>query len=219
MILYGSIISPFVRKVVVFAEEKGVAIDLVPVGLVDQPDAFRAASPFGKMPALCDGDFRLSDSTAIVSYIEAKHPDRPLIPAAAQARGRAMWFDEYADTIVAGVGNRMMFNRVVSPLFLGRAGDASVADQAEREEWPAIVAYLNSQVAGRDYLIEDRLTLADIAVASAFASAGHASDPIDPARYPDAARYLAGIWARDSFARWLSIEEKMLAKARARSGG
>ncbi|HEY0165295.1 MAG TPA: glutathione S-transferase N-terminal domain-containing protein, partial [Sphingomicrobium sp.] len=54
MILYGSSLSPFVRKVLAFAAEKSIDLEVRPVGLADQTPDFRAASPFGKMPALVD---------------------------------------------------------------------------------------------------------------------------------------------------------------------
>mgnify|MGYP000182048915 CR=1 FL=1 len=66
MILYGSSISPFVRKVLAVAGEKGVEITLKPVGVGDRDPEFREASPLGKMPALRDDDYLLADSSAIV---------------------------------------------------------------------------------------------------------------------------------------------------------
>ena len=81
MILYGSTMSPFVRKVAAFAAEKGIDFELKAIGLGDPDPEFRAASPFGKMPALIDGDYRLADSSAIIHYLEAKYPEPELIPA------------------------------------------------------------------------------------------------------------------------------------------
>lgn len=219
MQLYGSTISPFVRKVMVFAEEKGIAIDLVPVGPGSDHAAFRAASPFGKMPALVDGDFSLADSTAIAVYLDTKYPDMPLIPTSAEGRGRTIWFDEFADTIIFAAGRDMLANRVVGPLFRGQAGDPDQADAAERDAWPPIVAYLNDAIGARSFLVEDRLTLADIAVASAFASSIHGGAPVDADRWPDAARYLAAMLARPAFAHWIERERGFIARARARAGG
>ncbi|MFL6856209.1 MAG: glutathione S-transferase family protein, partial [Sphingomicrobium sp.] len=51
MILYGSTMSPFVRKVAAYAAEKGIEIDLQPTGFPNFTPEFRAASPFAKMPA------------------------------------------------------------------------------------------------------------------------------------------------------------------------
>ena len=62
MLIYGSSLSPFVRKTMVFATEKGLAYDNK-VNRLGQPDPeFDACSPFGKIPGFQDGDFRISDS-------------------------------------------------------------------------------------------------------------------------------------------------------------
>lgn len=216
MQLYGSTISPFVRKVAVFAEEKGIALDLIPAAPGDASPKFRAISPFGQIPALVDGDFSLADSSAIVTYLEAKHPEPALIPAEAQARGRTIWFDEVADTVVFAAGRTMLFNRVVGPLFRGGVGDAAAADAAERDQWPGILAYLNGEIGGRDFLVGSTLTLADIAVASAFASALHACAPVDAAVYPNLARYLEAMLARPAFATRVAGEQAFIARARAK---
>ncbi|HYI42478.1 MAG TPA: glutathione S-transferase family protein, partial [Sphingomicrobium sp.] len=139
MILYGSSLSPFVRKVLAFAGEKGLELDVRPVGIGDQNPEFRAASPFGKMPALVDGDFRLSDSSAIIHYIEAKNPEPPLIPADPRLRGECIWFEEFADTMLSACGGKMFFNRIVAPKFLGRPGDEALAETAEKVELPPIL--------------------------------------------------------------------------------
>jgi hypothetical protein len=52
MIVYGSSVSPYVRKVVAFAAEKGLEIKVKGVTLGSQDPGFREASPFAKMPAL-----------------------------------------------------------------------------------------------------------------------------------------------------------------------
>jgi glutathione S-transferase len=106
MIIFGSTLSPYVRKVVVVAAEKGIDIDLQPTGSAPgQPsEEFLAASPLRKMPALQDGGFRLADSSAIVHYLEAKFPDKPMIPADPEGRGRPIWFEEYADTTMMSCG-------------------------------------------------------------------------------------------------------------------
>ena len=61
MILFGSTLSPFVRKVVAFATEKGVDFELKPRGIGDSDPDFCKASPFRKMPALQDGDYCLAE--------------------------------------------------------------------------------------------------------------------------------------------------------------
>ena len=215
MILYGSSLSPFVRKVLAFAAEKGIELDVQPVGPGDPNPDFRAASPFGKMPAFADGGYRLADSSAIIHYLEAKHPEPALIPADPQLRGRTIWFDEFGDTILANCGAKMFFNRVVAPRFLGRPGDLDAADKAEREELPPILDYLESVAPEEGFLVGDRLTLADIAVASPFANLGHLGCDLDVARHPRTCAYVERILARPSFAPWVERETAFLARTAA----
>lgn len=216
MIVYGSSLSPFVRKVLAFAAEKSIEVELVPARMQDENPDFRAASPFGKMPALADGDYRLADSSAIVHYLEAKHPLPELIPSEPRARGRTIWFDEFADTILFGCGRKMFFNRIVAPRFLGRPGDETEADAAERDELPPILDYLETVVPGGEgYLVDDRLTLADISVASPFANLLHLGIEVDAGRWPRTCSYVQRILARPSFAQWVEREMAFLAKAAA----
>jgi glutathione S-transferase len=216
MILYGSSLSPFVRKVLAYAAEKGVELELRRMGLGEADPEFLGASPFRKMPALVDGDYRLSDSSAIVHYLEAKHPDPPLIPSEPELRGRAVWFDEFADTILFDCGRKMFFNRIVAPRFLNRPGDLAAADAAERDDLPPILDYIERVLpAASGYLVGDRLTLADIAVASPFVNLIHVGHQIDAGRYPRLHEYVQRMLARPSFAPSVEREAAFLAKSAA----
>jgi glutathione S-transferase len=121
MIVYGSSLSPYVRKVLAFAAEKSIEVELQPTGFPNPSAEYLEASPFRKMPALRDGDYLLADSSAIVTYLEAKHPEPALIPADAQSRGKTIWYEEFADTILTSCGGKIFFNLIVAPRFLGRA--------------------------------------------------------------------------------------------------
>lgn len=212
MILYGSTMSPFVRKAVVFAAEKGIVLEVIPVGLGDPNPDFVAASPFRKMPALDDDGYTIADSSAICHYLEARQPDPALIPADARDRGRVVWYDEFADTILFDCGRQMFFNRVVAPRFLGREGDLAAADKAEAETLPPILDYLEGVIPDSGFLVGDRLTLADIAVASPFANLAHCGATIDAARFPKVTAYAAAILARPSFAASIERETAFLAR-------
>ena len=213
MILYGSTMSPFVRKVAAYASEKGIELEIQQTGFPNPTPEFCAASPFRKMPALSDGDFSLADSSAIIHYLEAKFPEPELIPAEPRARGRVIWFDEFADTILFGCGQKVFFNRVVAPRFLGRPGDEAVAEAALRDEWPPIIDYLET-VAPEEggFLVGDSLTLADISVASPFANFGHLGIEIDRSKHPKTAAYVARILDRPSFRPFVEREAAFLAK-------
>jgi glutathione S-transferase len=200
MIVFGSTLSPYVRKVMVFGAEKGVALELRTVAPGASDPAFRAASPFGKMPALQDGDFSIADSSAIVAYLEAKHPEPALIPAEPQARARTIWYDELADTLVMAASAPIFGNRFVLPRVLKRPGDHDAADRAEREQLPPLFEHLEGAIPDSGFLVGDALTLADIAVASPFATLGCIDVAPCPKRFPRLCGYLAAIHARPSFA-------------------
>jgi len=213
MIVYGSSLSPFVRKVLAFAAEKGVEVELKPVGIGSQDPDFREASPFGKMPAFRDGDFAISDSSAIIAYLDAIHPDPNLIPVEAKARARTIWYEEFGDTILCSCGAKMFFNRIVAPRFLGREGDLAAAETAEATELPPLLDYLERVIPESGYLVEDRLTLADLAVASPFANLRHLGFELDAARWPKLADYAARMLGRPSFQRWVDRESAFLQRA------
>ena len=211
MILYGSSLSPFVRKVLAYAGEKGIALDVQPTGFPNPGPEFREASPFGKMPALRDGDYTLADSSAIIHYLEARHPEPVLIPGDPQQRGKVIWFEEFADTILVACGAKMFFNRIVAPL-IGRPGDLAIAEAAERDELPPILDYLETVVPDAGgYLVGDQLTLADIAVASPFANLAHLCCELDSARHGRVRAYADSILARPSFKPWIERETAFLA--------
>lgn len=218
MIVYGSSLSPFVRKVLAVAGEKGIEVELKPAGMGRGGPEFEEASPFRKMPGFRDSgadggrDFVISDSTAIVAYIDAKFPDPAMIPAPPIARARTIWFEEFADTIVTKAGSAVFFNRFVAPRVMGRAGDEAAADAAIRDELPLILDYLERVIPDSGFLVDDRITLADLAVASPFVNLAHVGVDIDGTRWPRTVAYLDAILARPSFAATVSAEKAMIAE-------
>lgn len=218
MILYGSSLSPFVRKTLAFAAEKGIELELRPTGAAPgQPsEEFLEASPLRKMPALRDGDYTLADSTAIVHFLEAKFPEPALIPADPKLRGKTIWFEEFADTVACAAVGKIFFNRVVAPRFLGRDGDLDAAAACERDDLPPMLDYLEKVVpADGGFLVGDRLTLADLAIASPFANFEHCGVNVDPDRYPRTVAYVQRILARPSFSQWVEREKALMAKVAA----
>lgn len=211
MKLYGSSLSPYVRKVLAYAAEKGLELELVPAGLGHGGPEFEAASPFRKMPGFCDGEFRISDSSAIIAYLEAKYPEPELIPAAPEARARTIWFDEFADTILIAAGAAIFFNRIVAPRFLKMPGDEAAAAAAEANALPRALDYLETVVPDAGgFLVEGRLTLADLAVASPFVNLGHLEVVIDPARHGRTRAWVESMLARPSFSIWAERERAFL---------
>lgn len=210
MIVFGSTLSPYVRKVMVFGAEKGLDLTLRPAGMGRGGEDFAAASPFGKMPGFQDGDFRIADSTAIVTYLEAKYPEPALIPAEPEERARTIWFDEFADTLMMTAGSAIFGQRFVRPRVLKQPCDHAVADAAERELLPPLFDYLERVIPDSGFLVGDRLTLADIAVASPLATLGCIGVRTAEDRYPRTAAWVKAIHARPSFAAIIAQDEALV---------
>ncbi|MDZ3832340.1 MAG: glutathione S-transferase family protein [Sphingopyxis sp.] len=214
MIVYGSVVSPFVRKLLGYLGEKGIDFELKGVGLGDPDPGFQAASPLGKMPAIDDDGFLLADSSAIIHYLEAKYPEPALIPVDPQERGRVIWWDEFGDTVLAACGGKMFFNRIVAPRFLGRDGDLAAAAQAEADELPKLLAYLDGAIPDSGYLVGDRFSLADLSAVSPLVNIGYCAETIDIGAYPRVAAWSAAIRSRPALAGWIAKEERMMARTR-----
>lgn len=212
MILYGLPMSPFARKVMAFAAQKGIALESCaqkldwPTGAFDP--AFLECSPFKKVPALRDGDFMIADSSAIITYLDALHPLPNLIPLEPRLRARVIWFEEYADTMLAPTVSKIFAHRVFFKRFLGRDGDEAVAVKAEREELPPMLDYLEGQLRTA-HLVDERLTLADIAVISSLANLRHHEFPLE--RWPHVAAYLKRMLAQTCFAGGIARERALFA--------
>ncbi|HEY7806212.1 MAG TPA: glutathione S-transferase family protein [Croceibacterium sp.] len=186
MKIYGFPLSPFVRKVVVAAREKGVDYELIPANPSEPSEEFLKVSPFSKIPALSDGDFCLADSTAIVTYLDAKYPAPALLPAEPRARGRAVWFEEVADTVLIPAGAPIVVNRFLRPKIFGTDGDEEAAKAGE-EAIRKPLAYLENEVG--DGWLDGDFSIGDLAVACCIKTLSYAGWTIDPAHYPKLAAW------------------------------
>jgi glutathione S-transferase len=207
--VFGFPLSPFVRKVHVVAAEKGIAIETV-VGDPRNPHPdFLAASPFHKIPALKDGDYLLADSTAIVTYLDALRPDPPLLPTEPKERGKAVWWEEFADTILVPAGGKIVFNRFVGPKLMGVSGDEAAALLGEKEIEP-VLAYLESAVSAKGWLSGDDYTIGGIAVASTLMTLGYVNMAPDAAKHPTTAAWYARVIARSAWVEVAARENALL---------
>lgn len=211
MKIYGFPLSPFVRKAMLVAQEKGLAFELVPANPMHPTEDFLAASPYGKIPAIDDDGFLLADSSAIAVYLDANYPDPALLPADPQARARAAWFDEVADTVVMAAGGPMLFNRLVAPKFLGQEGDEAAAQAAE-EAITGRLGYLE-QTLGQDGWLDGQFSLGDIAVASVLRSFAYAGWTLDETAFPKISAWYGRVTARPAWKAVAEIESQVMAGA------
>lgn len=199
MVVYGSSVSPFVRKVLVALFEKGIAFEHRAIAPHANDAEFRAASPMGKIPAIDDGGFRLADSSAILHYVDTLQPEPALVPPEARAGARAWWFDEYADTECVPRLLIPFRERFLKPRVLKVEGDEALAQKTIDEALPPLFDYLEAQVEG-PYLVGDAFSVADIAVAAPFHNLRMVKVQPDPERWPRLAAWVTATLDRPSFA-------------------
>jgi glutathione S-transferase len=212
MKIYGFPLSPFVRKVAVAAREKGLEYDWEPSNPNAPTDEFLKVSPFKKIPALADGDFCLADSTAIVTYLDAIYPEPPLFPVEPEARGRAVWFDEVADTVLIPAGAPIVVNRFLKPKIFGTDGDEDAAKAGEE----AILKPLDylEDVVTADGWLDAFFSLGDIAVASCIKTLGYTGWSLDPGRHPKLAAWYGRVSARAAWQQAADEEDAIFASMR-----
>ena len=98
MQLYNYFRSSASYRVRIALALKGLDYDYLPVHLQKNEhtaDAYAAVSASRLVPTLVDGEHTLSQSLAIIEYLDETHPQPPLLPAdaAGRARVRAMALD------------------------------------------------------------------------------------------------------------------------------
>ncbi|HTO58223.1 MAG TPA: glutathione S-transferase family protein [Pseudomonadales bacterium] len=210
--VHGHPLSPFVRKVLLALDAKGVAYENVVVMPNDQSPAFRAISPLGKIPVLQHDDFTIPDSSVICRYIERVFPDKPLYPADPKLEARVGWVEEYADTTVIQNCAGLFQQRFLFPRMFNRPTDQAIVDDILANGMPPVLAYLESIAPESGYFVGNALSIADIAVTTCFLQAQYGDFAVDAKQYPKLGRYLAGAFASP-------IVTGRMAKERAVLGG
>lgn len=210
-VLYGSPLSPFVRKVAVVLEEKNIAYDWKPVRPHDRDETFQKISPLGKIPAYQDDKVALADSSVISMYLEKIYPSPALYPADAVGLAKALWFEEYFDGAMITPMNTIYFQKFFNPKFLGKPTDMVLLKEAEAT-LPSMLAYLESQVTPDRWLAGDHFSIADITIAGAFADLVITRFDVDKRLYPRLATLVSRALARPSFAKCLAFTQQFVSK-------
>jgi len=220
LVIYGSTVSPFVRKVRVVMAEKGVEYTLDPVNPFGAPPEFAEISPLKRIPAFRDTDVpepnTLCDSSVICDYLEHKFPSPALYPSDPFQRARALWYEEYADSVLAqAIGRGFFFERVVKKIMRAPV-DEELCQKTLTETLPPLFDYLEKEIGSKDYLAGDMFSIADITVCTMLVNFEHAGGAVDDARWPKLAAYVKRIHARPSFTAFIDEERPYIDKMRAR---
>lgn len=212
--LYGAILSPYVRKVRLALDFKGLDYEkvvVIPVPGAEKPAEFEANSPLGKIPLLRSGDTYVPDSSVICAWLEREFPEQALLPQDNAMAARALWFDAYmGSNMVPVIGGHLFAEVVLAKAVFGREPIQSDIDAALNVEIPEIFDYLESELLS-DYLVGDSVSLADISVGSLFLTLEHCQYQYDAGRWPKVVAYMERLMALPIFANALQEEKAFLA--------
>jgi glutathione S-transferase len=130
-IVYGSAMSPYVWSVRLTLAEKGVAHELVSVGMSEmRSEAHLARQPFAKIPAFEHDGFMLYETQAIMRYVDEAFPAAPLQPIEVHPFARMNQImgvvDNYLTPCLLG---QVIFQRMVAPM-IGRTTDEAAVSAA-----------------------------------------------------------------------------------------
>jgi glutathione S-transferase len=208
--IIGSYLSPYVRKVLVCLDIKGVPYAIDPIVPFFGNDEFARRSPVRRIPVLVDDAVTLADSTVICEYLDERYPNPPLLPRGPQLRARARWLEEFADTRMGEVFVWHVFNQVVIRRFVwGEAPDEQVLRHAREEEIPQVQDYLERELPPAGFLF-GAISVADIAIASFYRNAFMARYSIDAGRWPTTAAFISRVLDHAAFARLRPFEDLLL---------
>ncbi|MFZ5783112.1 MAG: glutathione S-transferase family protein [Pseudomonadota bacterium] len=211
ILVIGSPLSPYVRKVLVCLEIKGRPYEIDPIVPFYGDDRFSTLSPLRRIPVLVDGDLALSDSSVICQYLEDTISEPALYPEKAADRARARWLEEFADTRMGDVFIWRLFNQVaIRPAVWGEKGDRVLVERTLQEEVPTVLDYLESQAPAHGFRFGSALSIADIAVAAFFRNAAWVRFRIDADRWPKTAAWVGCVLASPAFTRLATIEDALL---------
>ena len=183
MILYDYVRSSAAYRVRIALNLKGLAVErrFIHLRRGEQRDpAYLALNPQGFVPLLVVGDRRLTQSLAIIEYLEEKHPLPPLLPPGAEDRA---WVRAVALTIACDIhplNNLRILKHLSKELDM---------DEPRRDEWYRHwvregFAPLEAQLAERNgaFCAGDAPTLADVCLVPQVANARRLK--VDMAPYP-----------------------------------
>jgi len=207
--------SPFSRAVLLTLEEKRAPYQVVPVvpGTLRSPQHL-SRHPFGRVPVLEHGDFRVYETQAILRYLDRVLPEPALTPADPR---RAALMDQAMNVndwyLFQGAGAVIGFQRIVGPRLMGLTCDEAAVAAAipkARAVFDALAQLLGEQ----PYFTGETLTLADLMLAPQldFLQQTPEWEPL-ASKHANLQQWLARMQARAS--RQATTMEKVAARAKA----
>nr|QLP89083.1 glutathione S-transferase 4 [Vitis rotundifolia]QLP89084.1 glutathione S-transferase 4 [Vitis rotundifolia] len=165
MKVYGPVRAACPQRVLACLVEKGVEFEVVHVDLDSgeqkRPD-FLLRQPFGQVPVVEDGDFRLFESRAIIRYIAAKYAEQGPDLLGKSLEEKAV-VDQWLE-VEAHNFNELVYTLVLQLLILprmGERGDLALAHTCEQKLEKVFDVY-EQRLSKSRYLAGDSFTLADL---------------------------------------------------------
>jgi len=184
MKFYNSI-GPNPHVVRMFMAEKGLTIPSQDVDLRagdNRKPEHLARNPHGQMPALelDDGTF-ISEILAICEYLEDTSPNPPMIGSNPEQKAEArMWTRRVDLNICEPLANGFRFGEG-EPFFKNRIVTVPEASPGLKKIAQDRIKWLDGQLAGKEFLCGNRLTIADILLYGWLDFAGTVGQPLDTA--------------------------------------
>lgn len=200
MILYGAPMpAPNPRRVRMFLVEKGIDLPETKVDMMKREhksEEFRAKNSMGQIPTLeLDDGTCISETVAICRYFEETHPAPPLFGTSAVERALVdMWIRRIEFTVMTPVGN---FWRHAHPRTAALLTQYKDFGESNRETYKGAQKWLNRELAGREFVVGDSLTMADICLLSTVDFADWIGLPVE-AEFENLVAWRARVKARPS---------------------
>jgi glutathione S-transferase len=182
MRIYDFVGAPNPKKLRVYLAEKGIAVPFEAVNIVageTRTPEFLKKNPLGGLPVLelDDGSY-LTESLAIMEYVEELHPNPPMIGTTPLERARVRELERIAEL---GVLTRVatIFQNT-HPFMAGRIKQSADAAETARGQLAANLRVLDARADGKPFLAGDRPTIADCTLLAALDFAEFAQVTIDP---------------------------------------
>jgi glutathione S-transferase len=207
--VYGVHGSPFVRKVLIALDIKGIPYEVVQQMPFSRDAEYLKINPLGKVPALVDDDLTLCDSKVICQYLEDAYPEVALYPKNPKARARAHWYEDLCAGRVAELASGIFFQRFMRPFILKQEADEVLVAKIIDRDLPPMLDYLESQIPADGFIFGDFM-MADLSVISPFINAGYAGYQVDAARWPAVAGLIARVKQQPQVKAVLELEAKAL---------
>lgn len=154
--------SPNPQKVTFALRELGLECEIVPVDLgkgEQRNPEFLAINPFGRVPVLVDGEFKLWDSHAILAYLGEK--TGRLWPSTAAGHADALrWLFFLAQHISPPAGD-LAFNRIAARI-LGIPADEDAIARGEKA-LPGVIGIIDGHLTDHKWMLGNDFSLVDCA--------------------------------------------------------